>query len=101
MIRKLLRLLTSRETFAKIGEERLKHFQKRKVNLRFVYSFCSDIGEVRRFYTDLLGMTELGFMDEEQFGWVGYDSEGVQFMFFRWDEELPSREDWDWKGAGT
>jgi len=81
----------------------MKHFQKRKVNLRFVYSMCNDVGEVRMFYTDLLGMSEIGFMDEEQFGWVGYDSEGVQFMFFRWDEKLPSREEWDWQpgdGAG-
>ena len=82
----------------------MKHFQGGRVNLRFVYSFCTDIGSVRGFYTGILGMTELGFMDSEEFGWVGYDSEGMQLMFFRWDEELPSREEWDWQpgdGAGT
>ena len=83
-------------------EER-KHFQKRKVNLRFVYCMCSDVSAVREFYSGLLGMEELGFMDTDQFGWAGYDSEGMQLMFFRWDEDLPARTGWDWQpgdGAG-
>ncbi|MHC4779027.1 MAG: VOC family protein, partial [Planctomycetota bacterium] len=54
-------------------------------------------------YSKFLGMHELGFMDQEEFGWVGYDCEGMQLMFFKWDEELPARDKWDWQpgdGAG-
>lgn len=79
------------------------HFVKRKVNVRFLYCLCNDVVPVRRFYTELLGCEELGFMSDEKFGWVGYDSEGMQLMFFRWDTELPARTAWDWQpgdGAG-
>jgi catechol 2,3-dioxygenase-like lactoylglutathione lyase family enzyme len=83
--------------------EEKKHFQKRKVNLRFLYSMCNDVQAVKVFYTDMLGLFELGFMDQEGFGWVGYDCEGMQLMFFKWDEKIPVREKWDWQpgdGAG-
>jgi hypothetical protein len=81
----------------------MTHFTGGRVNLRFVYCFCRDIGSVRRFYTELLGMSELGCMDTEEFGWVGYDSQGMQLMFFRWDDGPDPAEGWAWQpgdGAG-
>ena len=84
--------------------EQPEHFKKRRVNLRFLYAMCNDVAAVRRFYSESIGLEELGHMDEEAFGWVGYDSEGMQLMFFRWDESLPRPSEWAWQpgdGAGT
>lgn len=68
-----------------------------KVNVRFLYVMCNDVGLMRDFYSDVLGMSELNFRDDENFGWAVYDTEGFQLMFFRWDSELPFDERWAWQ----
>jgi catechol 2,3-dioxygenase-like lactoylglutathione lyase family enzyme len=68
-----------------------------KVNVRFLYVMCNDVGLMRDFYSDVLGMSELNFRDDENFGWAVYDTEGFQLMFFRWDNELPFDERWAWQ----
>ena len=67
---------------------------KPKANIRFLYTFCNDVKLIRAFYTDLLGMTEVSFMDTEDFGWLAYQCEGLQYMFFRADSELPHEHRW-------
>lgn len=67
---------------------------KPKANIRFLYAFCNDVKPMRAFYTELLGMTEVSFMDTEDFGWLAYQCEGMQFMFFRADSELPLETRW-------
>ncbi|MHC4841759.1 MAG: VOC family protein [Planctomycetota bacterium] len=67
---------------------------KPKANIRFLYAFCNDIRPVRAFYSDLLGMQEISHMDEESFGWLAYQCEGLQYMFFRWDTKLPKEARW-------
>ncbi|MHC4930741.1 MAG: VOC family protein [Planctomycetota bacterium] len=75
-----------------------------RLNIRFVYGICNDVAAMRAFYSDLLGMEELQFMDEEPFGFLVYQSEGFQLMFFRsMHGELPVPEEWSWQpgdGAG-
>ncbi|MHC4341596.1 MAG: VOC family protein [Planctomycetota bacterium] len=75
-----------------------------KLNIRFVYGICSDVAAMRAFYSDLLGMEEMRFMDEESFGFLVYQSEGFQLMFFRsMHGEVPVQEKWSWQpgdGAG-
>jgi catechol 2,3-dioxygenase-like lactoylglutathione lyase family enzyme len=61
-----------------------------QVNVRFVYNFCKDLAAMRRFYTDVLGMTEKSYNDEQ--GWLVYESEGLELMFFRADGEAGERE---------
>lgn len=68
-----------------------------KFNVRFVYSMCNDVKVMQAFYSDVLGMSELSFRDDENFGWLVYDTEGFQLMFFRWDSELPVEERWAWQ----
>ncbi|MCA8916213.1 MAG: hypothetical protein KDB90_12455 [Planctomycetes bacterium] len=68
-----------------------------KINVRFLYSMCTDVKVMRDFYSDVLGMKELSYRDDENFGWVVYDTEGFQLMFFRWDTELPVGERWAWQ----
>ncbi|MDC1141980.1 hypothetical protein OAU50_02725 [Planctomycetota bacterium] len=67
---------------------------KPKANIRFLYAFCNDIKPIRAFYTDLLGMEETSHMDEDRFGWLAYQCDGLQYMFFRWDSELPIEARW-------
>ncbi|MHC5012597.1 MAG: VOC family protein [Planctomycetota bacterium] len=65
-----------------------------KVNLKFLYAFCSDVKPIRSFYSDVIGAQEVGFMDNENMGWVCYQSDGLQFMFQRWDEPFPAETRW-------
>lgn len=74
---------------------------KPKLNIRFLYAICNDVKEMRRFYTELLGMQEGHFMDSEDWGWLTLQSEGMQLMFFRWSKELPVNKDWAWQPGGT
>jgi catechol 2,3-dioxygenase-like lactoylglutathione lyase family enzyme len=69
--------------------------EKPKANIRFLFNVCNDIDEVRHFYTDLLGMEEDGYMNDENFGYLSYECEGgVYFMFFRAVEKLPVLDEW-------
>lgn len=74
------------------------------LNIRFLYAFCGDIASVRSFYTEQLGLLESSHMDDASFGYVSYNCEGMQLMFFRWDDgELPALPGWAWQpgdGAG-
>jgi catechol 2,3-dioxygenase-like lactoylglutathione lyase family enzyme len=68
-----------------------------RINVRFLYSMCNDVKVMRAFFTDVLGMKELSFRDDENFGWVVYDTEGLQLMFFRWDGQLQIEARWAWQ----
>lgn len=68
-----------------------------KINIRFLYSMCNDVKAIRAFYTDVLGMKEMSFRDDENFSWVVYDTEGLQLMFFRWDGNIPVEARWAWQ----
>ena len=63
-----------------------------EINVRFVYNFCNDLGAMRRFYTELLGLDEAAYSEEHRY--LCYQSEGFQFMFFRPDAEVPLRDGW-------
>jgi catechol 2,3-dioxygenase-like lactoylglutathione lyase family enzyme len=68
-----------------------------KINIRFLYCMCNDVKTVKAFYSEVLGMKEMSFRDDENFGWVVYDTEGLQLMFFRWDSALPVETRWAWQ----
>ena len=68
--------------------------RKPEVNVRFLYFFCNDIDEVREFYTDLLGMDEQSYRNDEEWGWLMYQSEGMQIVIMRAPEEVPVHDDW-------
>ena len=71
------------------------------VNLRFLYAFCNDVEPVRHFYTELLGMQETNFRNSEEMGWVVYQSDGLELMFFRLDKSVQDPGDWAWQPGGT
>ena len=62
------------------------------INVRFVYNYCNDLGEMRHFYTDLLGLDEVGYSEDHRY--LCYQSEGFQLMFFRPDAEVEVMEGW-------
>lgn len=68
-----------------------------RVNIRFLFAMCNDIDAMRKFYSELLGMQEVSYMNEEQFGWLCYQCEGFQFMFFRTHGKIPVIEEWTWQ----
>src|SRR5262245_58471001 len=62
------------------------------INVRFLFNYCNDIEAVRRFYTELLGMKQGSFKNEKEWGWVVYQCQGLEVMFFRTSEKLPVSE---------
>lgn len=73
-----------------------------QVNVRFVYNFCNDLGAMRRFYTELLGLDEAAYSEEHRY--LCYQSEGFQFMFFRGESEAATVKEWAVQpggGSGT
>ena len=53
------------------------------VNIRFLHVPCSDVGAMKDFYADHLGMEVSTYRDDEQFAWCVLQSEGLQLMFHR------------------
>ncbi len=72
------------------------------VKINFIYQSCNDVGAMRHFYGDLLGMKEVSFREGPE-GWLVYQCEGFQFMIFPAGYELPVPEGWGmqpgWKGG--
>ncbi|HEY3321787.1 MAG TPA: VOC family protein [Planctomycetota bacterium] len=58
-----------------------------KVNIRFLYSYCNDLEATRRFYTECLGMQEQSYANDKEFGWINYKCDGLEYMFFRVDDQ--------------
>ena len=74
-----------------------------RVHLRFAFHFANDLAAMRRFYGEGLGMKELMFVDEERAGFLVYQTEGLQLMFFRSEKPLPVADAWasqpGWEGG--
>ncbi len=62
------------------------------VNVRFIFNYCNDPAAMRVFYSEIIGLKEAAF-DEEQ-GYLVYQCEGFQMVFFRAENELTPLEDW-------
>ena len=61
---------------------------KPTVNVRFLYRHCNEIGPMRAFYTDGIGIHEKGCEDREEHGWIVYQSDGLEFIVIRTDEPV-------------
>jgi len=68
-----------------------------KVKVGFIFIMCNDVGEIRHFYTDLLGMNEVAFFGDENFGYINYKCEGFEFMFFHTGTKMPVIDKWTWQ----
>ncbi len=74
-----------------------------KVKLGFIYNHCNDVEAMRKFYTDLIGLKEFAFHNDEQWGWLCYKTGGLELMFFRTEDMIPVQEQWavqpGWEGG--
>ncbi|MBN2381033.1 hypothetical protein JXM67_14645 [candidate division WOR-3 bacterium] len=57
-----------------------------------VFSYCNDLEAMRRFYTDLVGMSQRGYSAEH--GFLTYAFGGGEMMFFASQERLPVNAEW-------
>jgi len=68
-----------------------------KINIRFIYSLCNDVREIKKFYADVLQMKPGSYQEKDGHGWAVYDSTGIQLMFFTWDDKLTKPDGWAWQ----
>ena len=74
----------------------------RRPALRWLFAMCQDLDAVREFYTDAVGLQELSFRNDEDWGWLHYDCGGVAMTFNRAEADMPAREGFAWQpGGGT
>jgi len=59
------------------------------VSIKYVYLYVNDIEVMRHFYTDLVGLEQGAYRNDEQWGWLTYDCGGFEFMCFRAAAPLP------------
>jgi catechol 2,3-dioxygenase-like lactoylglutathione lyase family enzyme len=62
------------------------------IDVRFVYNYCNDLAAMKHFYTDLLGLNEVGY--NEDYRYLCYQCEGFRLMFFRPDAEVELLQGW-------
>lgn len=59
-----------------------------------MFEWCNDLSEMRRFYTDALGMTETHARDEDEDGVVVYQVGDTQLIFTRSPDLKPVLDQW-------
>jgi catechol 2,3-dioxygenase-like lactoylglutathione lyase family enzyme len=53
-----------------------------KIQLHTVFRWCNDVDAMRRFYSDLLGLEETFYRNDDKHGWLTYQA-GTQIVFMR------------------
>jgi catechol 2,3-dioxygenase-like lactoylglutathione lyase family enzyme len=74
-----------------------------RASIKFFYVSCSDLLAMRRFYSELLGLHEISFNDDEMGSWLAYQCDGFQFMIMPGETPVPVIEEWGvqpgWEGG--
>ena len=77
--------------------------EKPAAKLGFIYNHCNDIEAMRKFYSELIGLKEAGYHDDENWGYLCYKTGGLELMFFRTEEKIRIQEQWavqpGWEGG--
>lgn len=60
-----------------------------EITLDTIFRWCNDVSAMRAFYTDLLGLSETFFRDDEH-GWLTYQIGAIQLVFTRSDTTIPT-----------
>lgn len=64
------------------------------IKLNTVFEWCNDISEMRRFYSDGIGLREEHAQDTVEVGYVVYQAGGTQIVITRSPELKPVLQDW-------
>lgn len=65
-----------------------------QVKIHTLYYWCNDILATQNFYTNLLGLDEDYFRNDETMGWVTYKIANVDIVFMRATTTLPVYTEW-------
>ncbi len=65
-----------------------------KPKIQTIFQWCNDVNKMREFYSDVLGLTETYFLDDDKYGWLTYDVNGLQLVFMRSSQPLPIEKVW-------
>ena len=70
--------------------------KKEKINAKvsYFYFVANDLKAMRHFYTTLIGLPESAYFEDEQIGYLCYQMEGFEMMWFRSVKKVPIQTDW-------
>lgn len=74
--------------------DKKKEDKKTSINIRYVFNYCNDIDKIRHFYSKLIGMKEIVYVNDNEAGYVVYQTEGFQFMWFKAEKPLNVCSQW-------
>jgi len=66
----------------------------KKPMVKFFYIFANDVETMRNFYSGILGLEEVSYMNDPGFGWINYKMGDFEFMVFRTDKPIPVISEW-------
>lgn len=64
------------------------------IRIHTLFYWCNDVVAMRHFYTDLIGLKEAYFRNDEAHGWITYSVADVDIAFMRASEPLPIPTTW-------
>lgn len=68
--------------------------EQKKPAIKFFFIFANDVDKMREFYTGILGLNEVSYMNDPDFGWINYGMDGFEFMVFKTDKPIPIHSEW-------
>lgn len=64
-----------------------------QIKLHTVFRWCNDVDTMRVFYSDLLGLNETYYRNDNEHGWLTYDA-GTQLVFMRGTNPVDVMQGW-------
>lgn len=59
-----------------------------------LFYWCNDIDKNRQFYTDVLGLEETSYRNDEKVGWLSYQVGNLALNFLRATQPLAVAQEW-------
>jgi hypothetical protein len=66
----------------------------KKPRLSFLFLVANDLSQIRHFYSDVVGLIENSYFEDDKFGWISYHMNGLEMDWFRADNPLPVVDEW-------
>jgi hypothetical protein len=64
-----------------------------QIRLHTVFRWCNDVAAMREFYSDLLGLQESFYRNDDEHGWLTYQA-GTQLVFMRGTNPIHAVSGW-------
>lgn len=59
-----------------------------------LFWYCNDVATMRHFYSDILNLEETFYRNDDEVGWLSYQSGSLQIVFSRSEVSQPVLQDW-------